>query len=73
MGENISTYQATKSGKVLLFWGGKQIKILDGNTAQQFLGKINGLDEKGVQLVMAKETGNFKRGNERQGKDTLAK
>lgn len=62
------TYQVTKPGKVFLFWGGKQIKILDGNAAQKFLAKIDVLDEEESQLVMAKETSNFKRGNERQGK-----
>jgi len=67
------TYQVTKSGKVLLFWGGKHIKILDGNAAQKFLTKIDGLDEEGFQMVMAKETGNFKRGNERQAKENSTK
>ncbi len=73
MNETVFTYQVTKSGKVFLFWGGKRIKILDGGTAQKFLAKVDGLDEADVQLVMAKETGNFKRGNERQGKEDLAK
>jgi len=62
------TYQVTKSGKVFLFWDGKRIKILDGNAAQKLLMKINGLQEQDSRLVMAKETGNFKRGNEQQGK-----
>ena len=69
MNNGTFTYQVTKSGKVFLFWDGKRIKILDGNAAQKFLAKIDGLDEEESQLVMAKETGNFKRGNERQGKD----
>ena len=68
MKENIFTYQVIKSGKIFIFWSGKCIKILDGNVAQKFMAKIDGLDEENVQLVMAKETGNFKRGNERQGK-----
>jgi hypothetical protein len=62
------TYQETKSRKVLLFWHGRRIKILAGIAAQDFLAKINGLNEAEAQLLMAKETGNFKRGNERQGK-----
>lgn len=73
MSENIFTYQVTKSGKVFLFWGGKRIKILDGNAAQKFLARIAGLGEEGTQLVMAKETGKFKRGNERQGKENFTK
>ena len=73
MDKNIFTYQATKSGRVFLFWGDKRIKVLDGEAAQKFLAKIDGLDEADAQLVMAKETGNFKRGNERQRKEALAK
>ena len=73
MSENVFTYQVTKSGKVFLFWDGKRIKILDGIAAQKFLAKIDDLGEEDAQLVMAKETGNFKRGNERQGKENLTK
>ena len=67
------TYQVTKSGIVFLFWGGKRIKILDGNAAQGFLAKIDGLSEEDAQIVMAKATGNFKRGNERQAKENSTK
>ena len=62
---NTFTYQVTKSGKVFLFWGGKRIKILDGNAAQGFLANVDGLGEEDAQLVIAKVIGNFKRGNER--------
>jgi hypothetical protein len=68
MDESVFTYQVTKSGKVFIFWQGKRIKILPREVARKFLAKIEGLDQQGTQLVMAKETGNFKRGNERQGK-----
>ena len=62
---NTFMYQVTKSGKVFLFWGGKRIKILDGNAAQGFLANVDGLGEEDAQLVIAKVIGNFKRGNER--------
>jgi hypothetical protein len=39
--------------------------ILKGRKAQSFLLKLADLDTAGQQLLMAKETGNFKRGNER--------
>ncbi len=68
MNKNTFTYEMTKSGKVFLFWGSKRIKILSGSAAQKFLAKVGELDESEAQLLMAKETGNFKRGNERQGK-----
>lgn len=62
----VFTYQISKDKKVFIYWSGKQVKILKGKEAQKFIDKITGLDDKGVQLVMAKATGNFKRGNERQ-------
>lgn len=64
--DEVFTYQAGKDNKVFIFWYGKQVKILKGKEAQKFLAKITGLAHKEAQLVMAKATGNFKRGNERQ-------
>ncbi len=61
-------FRTTKAGHVFISWEGKQVKILQGKAAQKFLAKITGLDDHAAQLVMAKETGNFKRGNERQPK-----
>lgn len=42
--------------------------ILKNGNAQKFLADIEGADEFEKQLAMAKITGNFKRGNEREGK-----
>ena len=61
----VFTYQLSKEKKVFISWNGKQVRILKGKEAQKFISTIMGLDEKGVQLVLAKVTGNFKRGNER--------
>ncbi|MCA9947585.1 MAG: hypothetical protein KC449_29095, partial [Anaerolineales bacterium] len=61
-------FREGKDQKVFIFWHGKQVKILKGKQAQKFLVKISGLAHKEAQLVMAKATGNFKRGNERQNK-----
>jgi hypothetical protein len=58
-------YQALSSGKVLLFWKGRLIKTLAGMEAARFLDKINLADSKTTLLLIAKATGNFKRGNER--------
>jgi hypothetical protein len=63
--DRVFTYHQNKDGKVFLYWHGKQVKILKGQEAQNFLTKIATLDHKASQLVMAKLTGNFKRGNER--------
>jgi proteasome assembly chaperone (PAC2) family protein len=59
-------YKETKNNTVFLEYFGKQVKILKGKEAERFLNKINAAkNEKEKQLVMAKITGNFKRGNER--------
>ncbi|MES5893291.1 hypothetical protein [Bacillus cereus group sp. RP43] len=59
-------YRVTKNDIVLIEYYGKQIMILKGNEADKFLNKINRANnEKEKQLIMAKITGNFKRGNER--------
>ncbi|MBN8593988.1 MAG: hypothetical protein J0M33_19690 [Anaerolineae bacterium] len=66
--EAIFDYQMTKDGKVLLFWKGKQVKILAGKEAEKFSARMADLEPGSLdaQLIMAKVTGNFKRGNERQ-------
>ncbi len=63
--EEVFSYRATKDGKVFLFWRGKQIKVLKGRTAQEFLEEVADAEPKDGQMAMAKITGNFKHGNER--------
>lgn len=43
------------------------VTTLRGKDADRFLAKVVGADDQTAQMVMAKVTGNFKRGNERQG------
>ena len=58
-------YRITKN-MVLIEYYEKQIIVLKGNDAEKFLNKINHANnDKEKQLIMAKITGNFKRGNER--------
>jgi hypothetical protein len=63
--EEVYTYRATKDGKVLFYWHGKQVMILKDAKARKFLENVKGLDERAMQLVIARITGNFKHGNER--------
>ncbi|WP_044639892.1 hypothetical protein [Risungbinella massiliensis] len=59
-------YTVTKNQTVLLYWYEKQVKTLKGTEATKFLAKMDqASDESERQLIMAKVTGNFKRGNER--------
>jgi len=66
--EEIFTYRISKDNKVFISYQGQQVTILSGRQAEQFITKINGAVGKEAQLIMAKVTGNFKRGNERIAK-----
>ncbi|MBO1582426.1 hypothetical protein [Bacillus sp. XF8] len=60
------SYRTNKNNIVFIKYYGKQIMILKGKEAEKFLSKVHQTDnEKERQLIMAKITGNFKRGNER--------
>ncbi|WP_082235532.1 hypothetical protein [Halobacillus massiliensis] len=64
--ENPFSYQLNKNESVFIYHQGRQVKILKGKEAKKFIDHINNAhDEKAEQLIMAKITGNFKRGNER--------
>jgi hypothetical protein len=63
--EEVFSFREAKDGRVMLYWHDKHVKTLAGSEAQKFLKKIAALAGKEAQLVMAKATGNFKHGNER--------
>ncbi len=64
--EEVFSYKLSKDNKVFIFWQGKQVMILRGKDSEKFLSRIDGAEHKDAQLIMAKVTGNFKRGNERR-------
>jgi len=63
--EDIFAYKITKDKKVFISYEGKQVTILSGKKAEEFIVKIQNCERKEAQLIMAKVTGNFKRGNEK--------
>ena len=63
--EEIFSYKVTKDKKVFIFYEGKQVTTLSGKNASDFIKKIQNAEGKDAQLIMAKVTGNFKRGNEK--------
>lgn len=63
--EEVFSYKILKDNKVFIFWHDKQIMILKGKESEKFLSKIKNADSLEAQLIMAKITGNFKRGNEK--------
>lgn len=66
--EEVFSYRVSKDKKVFICWYGKEVMILKGKESEKFLSKIANADELEAQLIMAKITGNFKRGNEKDNK-----
>ncbi|PGZ99821.1 hypothetical protein COE51_08490 [Bacillus pseudomycoides] len=64
-------YQITKKGTVIIYYEGKQIKIVKDREAERLIARIKEVEDNitEVQLLLAKITGNFKRGNEKFGKN----
>ena len=61
-------FKETKDGRVMLYHNGRQVEVLTGPDAKKFIKRMAGADHRTGQLLMAKATKNFKRGNERSGK-----
>lgn len=66
--DEVFVYKITKDKKVFISWHGKVITTLSGTKAESFITDIYELDGKEAQLLMAKVTGNFKHGNEKNNK-----
>lgn len=65
MGGEVFSFRQTKDGQVMISWEGRWVVTLKGQEAQRFLRRAERASEADLQLLMAKATGNFKRGNER--------
>jgi hypothetical protein len=59
------SWAATKDGRVRIRWQGKVVTTLAGERASRFLQQVEHADGEAEQLLLARATGNFKRGNER--------
>jgi hypothetical protein len=62
---NVFDWRATKDGQVFISHHGRDVTTLRGAAAERFLDRVRDADKREAQLVMARATGNFKRGNER--------
>ena len=65
-------YRITKDGKVFISWNNRPVVTLAGPKAASFVEQIDGLDEADAQLLLARVTGNFRRGNEHLAKQKAA-
>jgi hypothetical protein len=59
------SYQARASGEVHVLRNGTRVTILRGREAQEFLARLAHASDAAAQQLMARLTGNYKRGNER--------
>jgi hypothetical protein len=57
------TWTRRKNGDVVITHNGRQAATLRGRKADDFVGDVGGSDD---QELMARLTGNYKRGNERR-------
>ena len=53
-------------GSVAILWKGRRVTVLTGKLAENFLAAAPECTGQELQLLMAKASGNFKRGNERR-------
>lgn len=67
--DELFTYKITKDKKVFISWKGKLVTTLSGKKSEEFIRKIEDADSFEEQLIMAKATGHFKHGNEKERKN----
>jgi hypothetical protein len=58
-------YTPTKDGQVFISHHGRNVTTLRGVVADRFLARVQAAGGDEAQQLMARATGNFKRGNER--------
>jgi hypothetical protein len=69
MGKEQFSYRITKNGKVFVHWHGTRGRreiVLKGTRASRLIRDLPKMNPEEQQLALARSTGNFKRGNERQ-------
>jgi len=59
------SWTTTKDGRVRIARDGRQVTTLAGDDARRFLARVGEASEDLAQQLMARATGNYKRGNER--------
>ena len=60
------TFRQRGDGSIAIFWKGRRVTVLTGKLAENFLAAAPECTGQELQLLLAKATGNFKRGNERR-------
>ena len=60
------SYAIRADGTIVISYRAAPVTLLRGRSADRFVTRMAGVDEAGAQQLMARATGNFKRGNERR-------
>lgn len=68
LGDEPFTFLSRADGTILIRYRGAPVTILRGKAAERFESRISGAKPPAAQQLMARATGNFKRGSERDGK-----
>jgi hypothetical protein len=62
------SYVTRSDGSIVIRYHAAPVTILRGKSAERFMARASAADAAGAQQLMARATGNFKRGNGREGK-----
>jgi hypothetical protein len=60
-------WRTTKDGQVLVSRGGRTVTTVRGPAAARLLERLSQVTDDEAQQLLARATGNYKRGNERRG------
>jgi hypothetical protein len=60
-------WRATLDGQLLVSRGGRVVTTVRGSAAAKLLGRLERVADDEAQQLLARATGNYKRGNERHG------
>jgi hypothetical protein len=58
-------YRVTKQGGVIVYRGGQAVMTVGGHDAARLVGALQSADDSQVQHLLARASGNYRRGNER--------
>jgi hypothetical protein len=67
LGDEPFSYLTRADGTIVIRYHGAPVTLLRGRAADRFSTRMDGADAAAAQQLMARATGNFKRGNERPG------
>ena len=59
-------WQVTKDGRVRVFRGGREVVVIGGARGDKLAAELTAADDEGAQQLLARATGNYKRGNEKR-------